>query len=153
MGSNVNVGLALSGGGYRGIAHIGAIRAMEEYGIKPHYISGTSAGAIVGALYAAEYSWQEILDIFLNISIFSFSNYALRKPGIIDSDKFYDTFIEYFPDDNFDVLKEKLFIAATNLIASESKIFHEGELIRPLLASSVVPGIFSPVAFGEYPFL
>lgn len=149
MEENKTIGLALSGGGYRGIAHVGAIRAMEEYGIKPHYISGTSAGAIVGALYAADYSWQEILDIFLNISIFSFSNYALRKPGIIDSDKFYNTFIEYFPDDNFDVLKKKLFISATDLIASESKIFHTGELIRPLLASSAVPGVFSPVAMDD----
>lgn len=149
MESNVNVGLALSGGGYRGIAHIGAIRAMGEYGLQANYISGTSAGAIVGALYAAEYSWQEMLDIFLNIPIFSFSKYTLRKPGIVDSDKFYDTFLQYFPDDNFDALKKKLFITATDLIASESKVFHEGELIRPLLASSAVPGIFSPVALGN----
>lgn len=149
MGSNVNVGLVLSGGGYRGIAHIGAIRAMEEYGLKANYIAGTSAGAIVGALYAAEYSWEEMLEVFLNISIFSFSNYALRKPGIIDSDKFYNTFIKYFPDDNFDALKKKLFNTATDLIASNSKIFHEGALVRPLLASSAVPGMFSPVAMED----
>lgn len=149
MGSNKNVGLVLSGGGYRGIAHIGAIRAMEEYGLEANYISGTSAGAIVGALYAAGISWQEMLDVFHNLSIFSFSNYALRKPGIIDSDKFYDTFLKYFPDDNFGALKKKLFITATDLIGSETKIFHEGPLIRPLLASSAVPGIFSPMALDD----
>ncbi len=143
------IGLVLSGGGYRGIAHIGAIRAMEEHGLEANYVSGTSAGAIVGALYAAGYSWQEMLDVFQSISIFSFSNYALRKPGLIDSDKFYETFLKYFPDDNFKVLERKLFVTATDLIGSGTKIFHEGELIRPLLASSAVPGVFSPIAMDE----
>jgi len=58
------IGLVLSGGGYRGIAHAGAIKAFEEAGIFPNHISGTSAGALVGALYAAEHSPEEILSFF-----------------------------------------------------------------------------------------
>jgi NTE family protein len=62
--SQPTVGLVLSGGGARGIAHIGAIKALQEAGIHPDYISGASAGAIVGAFYAASYSCEEMLTFF-----------------------------------------------------------------------------------------
>ena len=68
---------------------------------------------------------------------------------MLDTDKFYDTLIKYFPEDRFEDLKKKLFVTATDLIAGESKIFHEGALIKPLLASSAVPGIFSPVSMQD----
>ena len=60
----MNTGLVLSGGGIRGVAHIGVIKALEEYGISPTHISGTSAGAIVGALYAGGIKWPDILEFF-----------------------------------------------------------------------------------------
>ena len=60
------VGLVLSGGGAKGVAHIGAIRALEEAGIPIDYIAGTSAGAIVGGLYASGYSTEQMEDIFLS---------------------------------------------------------------------------------------
>lgn len=141
------VGLVLSGGGYLGVAHIGAIKALEEMGIHPTTVSGTSAGALVASLYAAGYSWQEMFEFFDNLELFSFSfnKFTLLKPGLIDTIKFYDEFKKYFPEDNFSALKKRLFIVATNMISGQARIFYEGPLIKPLLASGAFPGIFTPV--------
>ncbi len=145
----MSTGLVLSGGGIRGVAHIGAIKALEEASIYPTHISGTSAGAIVGALYAGGVSWEEILHFFKVIPIFHANRYALKKPGFIDTEKFYDEFKKYFPKDNFEALPKSLFITATNIITGELKIFHEGELIRPILASATFPGVFSPININD----
>lgn len=143
--NSVNYGLVLSGGGTRGMAHIGAIKAMEEYGIRPRYISGTSSGAVVGAFYAAGYSSEEMLAFFKKTPFFSFSNYTFWKPGILDSDRFYTIFKEYFPEDSFEALDKQLFIPATDIINGESRIFSSGQLIRPMIASAAVPGVLTPL--------
>lgn len=145
MVDNRKIGLVLSGGGYRGIAHVGVLKAMEERGIVADFISGTSAGAMVGALHAAGYHWAEVLDTFEKMEVFSFRNYAMNKPGMIDSDKFYPTLNELFPEDQFEALKTPLFVAATDIVEGKTRFFHEGDLIRPILASMAVPGVFSPV--------
>ncbi|MFS4416448.1 patatin-like phospholipase family protein [Maribacter sp. 2307ULW6-5] len=145
----MNTGLVLSGGGIRGVAHIGAIKALEEHGIFPTHIAGTSAGAIVGSLYAGGVGWAEILNLFKTIPIFHTNRYARSKPGFLDTEKFYDNFKEYFPEDDFSTLKKPLFITATNIIEGTLKIFHEGELIRPILASASFPGMFTPMKIGS----
>jgi NTE family protein len=145
----MNVGLVLSGGGARGIAHIGAIKALEEHGIYPSHIAGTSSGAVVGALYAGGCTWEDILDFFKMTQIFSMNKYARSKPGFVDTDKFYDQFKAYLPMDTFESLQKPLFVPATNLLDGTLKVFHRGELIRPILASSAVPGIFAPVKIGN----
>lgn len=141
----MTIGLVLSGGGVRGIAHIGVIKALEEYGIYPSYIAGTSAGAIVGGMYAGGCSWQEILDFFKTTEIFSIKKYAKNKPGFLDTEKFYDQFSSYLPIDNFDALQKQLFITATNLLDGRLAVFSSGQLIKPILASAAVPGFFAPV--------
>ncbi|MBD0851129.1 patatin-like phospholipase family protein [Maribacter arenosus] len=145
----MHIGLALSGGGFRGIAHIGVIKALEEHQISPDYIAGTSAGAIVGALYAHGKNAQEILDFFKSVDIFSFNNFTMYKPGFIDTEKLYDSFKEILGTDNFSVLKKRLFITATNILEGTLQIFSEGELIRPILASAAFPAVFTPIQIGE----
>ncbi|AVI52159.1 patatin [Pukyongia salina] len=145
----MNLGVVLSGGGIRGVAHIGALQAMEEFNLKPTHISGTSAGAIVGGLYAAGIECSEILKFFKTIPIFQRSRYARRKPGFIDSEKFYDEFRNYMQKDDFSSLQTTLYVTATDLLKGTLKIFHEGELIRPILASASFPGLFSPVEIGD----
>ena len=140
----MNIGLVLSGGGARGAAHIGVIKALEENGIVPTHIAGTSAGAIVGALYAAGVSWSEILNFFKTISIFQTNRYARHKPGFINSENFYDDLKTFFPKDNFDTLKKPLFITAVNVIDGTLKIFSRGQLIKPIIASASFPGVFTP---------
>lgn len=129
----------------RGVAHIGAIKALEEQGIFPTHISGTSAGAIVGALYAGGVGWEEMLIFFKEIPIFHTQKYAYGKPGFIDTEKFYGDFKKYFPEDNFNALQKPLFVTATDVIKGKLKIFHKGELIRRVLASATLPGVFSPI--------
>jgi NTE family protein len=141
----MKIGLVLSGGGARGVAHIGAIRALEEFNIPISAISGTSSGAVIGALYAAGYSWDEMFTFFKGLAIFHYKRYAINKPGFIDSIKFYNDFKAYFPNDNFNTLKTQLFIIATNLEYGTLKIFTQGELIKPILASAAFPGIFTPI--------
>jgi len=140
----MNIGLVLSGGGARAAAHIGAIKALEEYGIFPTHISGTSAGAIVGALYAGGIGWAEMLTFFKTIPLFKVNKYARNKPGIINTETFYDSFKEFFPEDNFDALQKPLYVTASNIIDGTLKIFNKGQLIKPVLASASFPGVFTP---------
>ncbi|HCY82224.1 MAG TPA: patatin [Xanthomarina gelatinilytica] len=145
----MKIGLVLSGGGMRGAAHIGAIKALEEHGIYPTHIAGTSAGAIVGALYASGYNWDDILRFFKSISILDITKYAIRKPGILDADKFYNNFKTYFSEDDFSILKKDLQITATNILNGDLAVFKEVELINPILASAAFPGVFSPVKIND----
>lgn len=146
-----NIGLVFSGGGARGAAHIGVLKAFEEYGLSPTHISGTSVGAIVGALYAAGVHWSEILSFFKETSIFHAKRLAFKKPGLLDTDKFYDDLKVFFPDDNFNALEKPLFIAATNVLTGDLKIFNNGQLIKPIIASASFPGVFTPTEInGAY---
>lgn len=148
-----SIGLALSGGGIKGVAHIGTLKAITEQGIKIDRITGTSAGAIVGALYAGGYSWEVILEFFTNTSIFNLSRFALRKPGFLDTIKFQNDLERYFPEDSFEKLTIPLTITATQIESGNSKSFDSGRLIRPILASSAFPGVFTPIEIeGIYYF-
>ncbi len=151
--TKTKIGLTLSGGGIKGAAHIGTLKAITELGIKIDQITGTSAGAIVGALYAGGYSWEVILAFFTKTSIFNLSRFALRKPGFIDSRKFENDLKLYFPDDAFNALDIPLTITATEIESGNLKIFNSGELICPVLASSAFPGVFTPIEIdGTYYF-
>jgi len=145
----MNIGLILSGGGIKGVAHIGAIKALEEYGISPTHISGSSAGAVVGAFYAQGYQPEEILTFFKTTPLFNFSRYTYRKPGFIDTDKFYEDFKKYFPKDSFEALQKKLFVTTVNMLNGRIQVFESGQLIKAFLASAAFPGIFSPVTIYE----
>ncbi|WP_209401147.1 patatin-like phospholipase family protein [Pseudozobellia sp. WGM2] len=140
-----SIGLVLSGGGVRGMAHIGLIRAMNEYGISAEIVSGSSVGALVGALYANGNSVTEMLSFFKETPLFKYNFLTIVKPGFIDTDRYFDVFRVYFPEDSFEALQRKLHVVATNLQDGELSYFSEGELIGPLLASAALPPVFSPV--------
>ena len=143
------IGLVLSGGGVRAIAHIGLIQALLENEIVPNYISGTSGGALVGALYAAEYSSKEMIHFFKKTPILDFSLYALNKPGFLDSEKYEKFFKKYFKENAFEKLKFPLTTTATNLLSGKLEYFREGELIKPLIASCALPPLFSPLKINN----
>jgi NTE family protein len=140
-----HVGIVLSGGGTRGIAHIGVLRALAEEGIVPDCIAGVSAGAIVGALYAAGYPPPEMLEFFIKKNPFRLSKVAIAKPGIIDTDKVVADFEEYFPENSFEALGKPLRVIATDLTHGEPVEFDSGPLIPAVLASSSVPLMFTPM--------
>lgn len=142
-------GLVLSGGGVRGAAHLGLMKALEEYDIVPDYISGSSMGAIVGAFYAAGYSYQENLNFLKRTPLFALERFSFKKPGLIDTESFYDTFLEYFPEDRYEALQKTLVTCVTDLVRGRSKFFLKGPLIRTILASAAFPGMLSPVVIDE----
>src|SRR5690625_4815861 len=147
----MNIALVLSGGGARGAAHVGVLKAFEEYGISPTHISGTSIGAIVGAMYAKGIHWSEILFFLKDTSIFRATRYAFNKPGFLDTEKFYDDLKDFFPEDDFKALEKPLFITATNVLTGKLKFFSKGELIMPIIASASLPGVFTPTEVaGDY---
>lgn len=144
-----NCGLALSGGGARGIAHIGVIKAMEELGIEASHVSGTSMGAVIGSFYAVGLSTGAMVDFFRKINLFSYKNYARKMPGFINPLVFEKFLRPCFEKDDFSSLKRKLYIATTNLLTGKGEILTDGQLIKAIMASASFPGIFAPVELNN----
>lgn len=138
-------GLVLSGGGMRGAAHIGVIKFLQENEIKISEVSGVSAGAIVGSLYATGMKWDQMLKFFKSVNVTDYKKFAFGKPGFINTDKYYKTLQGIFPEDDFDALEIPLHINATNIITGENLTFSKGKLIKPILASAAFPGVYTPV--------
>lgn len=140
-----SVGIVLSGGGSKGIAHAGALQYLSERGIQPSCIAGTSAGSIVGGLYAFGKSPEEILEFFKSIYFFHWKHFTFKKAGIVDSESFKSYFIEILGDVTIGELKIPTYITATDLVKGKLKIFNpKTKLIDAILASSSFPGVISP---------
>lgn len=144
-----SIGLVLSGGGARGVAHIGVIQALEEAGLCFSHVSGTSAGSIVGALYAHGYTPKEIFGIVQQVSIFKSVRPAWAWTGLLKMDGMQELLLRYLPEHDFSQLKLRLTVAATEIRKGEIKYFSEGELVPAILASCSIPAIFSPILFNE----
>jgi NTE family protein len=143
--SDKSVGFVLSGGGSKGLAQAGAIKFLKEQQIQPDYIAGTSAGAIIAALYSWGKSPDEILEFFKSIYFFHWRHLTIRKPGIIDSTSFKKYFHDIFKDATIDELKIPVLITATDMIKGELTVFSKDTKITDaLLASSAFPGVISP---------
>lgn len=147
------IGLALSGGGARGIAHLGVIKAFKEKGIEFDIISGTSAGAIIGALYADGYSTNDILKILLDIKPFKFLQPALNSKGLLKMELIQKFLEDYLPHNSFESLKKPLYVAVTNIRTGESEYFSKGELIPVICASSCIPVLFNPIQFNDEKYI
>ncbi|MBL7857501.1 MAG: patatin-like phospholipase family protein [Cyclobacteriaceae bacterium] len=141
----MKTGLVLSGGGARGVAHIGMLKALEEFGITVDCIAGTSAGAIVGALYAYGYSPDKIFEIISTTGFFKSVRPAWSFTGLLSLDGLRTMLLNYIPENNFAVLKIPMTVATTDIRKGKSEYFSSGELITPILASACVPAIFNPV--------
>ncbi len=142
---NKTIGLALSGGGVRGAAHIGLLKYLKEIKIEPSVIAGTSAGAIVGGFYAAGHDVDTMLTFFKENRLFDFSHFSWMKPGLLDTEGFMEDLKPYFPEDKIENLDKKLFITATEILQGTLKIFEKGSIVKAILASAAFPGIFSPI--------
>lgn len=141
----MTTGIALSGGGARGISHLGVLKALDELGVHLDYISGTSTGALVGALYSYGLSPEKILELIINTRFFSSLRPAWTWTGLVNMDGLRDLIIKLIPEDSFDALKIPLTITATNLTKGRSEYFTAGPLVPAVLASCCVPVLFNPV--------
>lgn len=139
------IGLVLSGGGFRGAAHIGVIKAMQDMGIKANVVSGVSAGALIGACYAAGISCENMLKLLTKPKMFSLAHYSYKKPGLLDTEKFTAYLDEFIPQNSYEELEMPLFISATDMLTGKLVTFFTGSLNKPILASCAFPFVFSPV--------
>ena len=144
-------GIAMSGGGIKGMCHAGVLKALEEVGIKPDIISGVSSGAIVGALYADGYSPDEIAEIFEHIEFRKMTKLQVPAGGLFKNDRFEKYLGSRLRAKTFEELKIPLRIVATNLDRGQSVVFSSGKLLPAIMAPSSVPVLFSPrVIDGEH---
>lgn len=141
-----SVGLALSGGGHKGIAHAGVLQFLSEQKIEIDIISGTSAGAIVGGLYTFGKKPEDILAFFKSVDLFSWNHISFRKPGILDAEKFINYLDDIFKDTQLKDLPKEFYISATDMESGRLKIFNQHTKVKEAIAaSSAFPGVFSPV--------
>ncbi|MEA4984353.1 hypothetical protein SDC9_35392 [bioreactor metagenome] len=138
------IGLALSGGGIRGISHAGVLMAMEELNIKPEIISGVSAGSIVGALYADGHKPLEIAQMFEDISFKKMTKLDVPDGGFFSIAPFARFLGRKLRAKTFEELNIPFRVVATNFDTGVPETFSEGNLLKPVMASSSIPVLFTP---------
>ncbi|SER04190.1 patatin-like phospholipase family protein [Neolewinella agarilytica] len=140
----LTVGITLSGGGVRGAAHIGLIRALLEAGIVPTRIVGVSAGSIVGTLYAAGLSPDEMMERVHATSLRRIIKVGLPTTGLTTLEYLKERLREIVPENSFEGLKYPLFVGITNLNTGQLEIKSEGPLHDIVAASCAIPFVFKP---------
>jgi NTE family protein len=143
------IALVLGGGAAKGFAHIGAIKALDAHGIRADLVVGTSAGSVVGALYAAGYNGFDLQRIALSMDEATVRDWVLPNRGFIRGQslqKFVNDAVQNRPIEKLD---RALAIVATDLQSGETVVFRQGDTGLAVRASSSVPGIFQPVKVGD----
>ncbi len=148
-GKEYKIGLVLSGGGARGFAHLGVIEALNEAGIFPDVISGTSAGALAGVLYADGYAPKEILKLMNSGSRLDFMRPALPREGLLQIGGVMKILKSSLRATTFEELKIPLYVTATDLNNGKAEYFSEGDLLDPVMASASIPVLFQPVIINN----
>ncbi|MEA1959490.1 MAG: patatin-like phospholipase family protein [Chloroflexota bacterium] len=159
------IGLALGGGGVRGLAHISVLEVLDELDCKPSVIAGTSMGAVIGALYASGMSGKDIKELVRQHIISKDDHFrdvidkrsgVLKlagaftlehaRGGIIKADKFYNHLFGGIDKTTFEDLEIPLIIIATDYWTADEVVFETGELLPAIKASAAVPGVFAPIS-------
>ncbi|HID88517.1 MAG TPA: hypothetical protein EYP52_02220, partial [Anaerolineae bacterium] len=141
--------LALSGGGVRGLAHIGVLKVLEREGIPVHFLAGTSMGGFIAAAYAAGFSPNDLEAEALRFSnpryLLGFLDRSLPRRGLIAEDKIEGYLREHLGDVTFDRLRLPLALVAVDLNSGEKVVLREGPLVEAVRATTALPGVFPPV--------
>lgn len=145
MSKKYNTGLVLSGGGTRGFAHLGVIAALNDLGIKPDVISGSSAGAIVGAFIAAGKTPEDILRIFKKGWFFQYTKIHFPVDGLLKLDKVTEIINKEIEAKNIEDLEIPFYVCVSNLNKGTVEYRNHGPLAKTVLASSSIPVLFAPV--------
>ena len=143
------IGLALGGGAARGFAHIGVIQVLEEAGIKPDLVVGTSAGSLVAALYAAGRPGAELARVALAMDESAITDWAFPGRGLIRGEALARYVREQTGGKTIEQLPMPLGIVATDLDSGLAMLFQRGDVGMAVRASSAVPAVFQPVRIGS----
>ncbi|WP_295796724.1 patatin-like phospholipase family protein [Mucilaginibacter sp.] len=147
------IGLALSGGGIRGVSHLGVMQALTDHGIEFSHISGTSAGAIAASFFAAGYAPKEILQIIKETKLLKLLRPSIGSAGLISILRARFLFARYIPHNSFQKLKIHVTISSVDLGEGKLVYFTDGELDLAILASCCLPGIFKPIIINEHMYI
>jgi NTE family protein len=143
------IGIALGGGGAKGFCHIEFLRAIEELGYKPSVISGTSIGAVIGAMYASGLSPDNIQSVISDLKLFEIGKLVdlsiFSLSGLVKGKSLEQFFLKTLPVSNFSQLRIPLKIVATDFWKREEVVIEHGPLVTAMRASMSLPGIFEPV--------
>lgn len=142
-------GLVLSGGGTRGFAHIGALKALEEAGIKADVISGTSAGSIIGAMYADGIPADKMLELFKKYTIRKLSRPSFSRKGILNFKRVQKQIEKHLKADRFEELKHPLYVCISNLTNGTVKYVNTGPIAPAIMASASIPLMFVPIRMDD----
>jgi len=143
------LGVALGGGAAYGAAHIGVLKAFEELDIRPEYISGTSIGAFVAAHYAFGTSIKEIEQIGLELDWLDVTGIKLSKLGLLSNERLGKKVIDQLGKVTIEKSKIPLCMIATNICTGKKVVLTEGPLHKAVMASTCLPGIFTPVNWND----
>jgi NTE family protein len=143
------LGLALGAGSARGFAHIGVLKSLDQAGIKPDVVVGTSAGALVGAFYAAGYSPWQIETVALNVKDAEVADFATAsKRGMLVGDSLWQFVNETLKGARIESLRTKFAAVATDLRSGEVLVLRSGPVADAVRASCSIPGVFIPRELG-----
>ena len=151
--TSYKTGIVLSGGGTRGFAHLGVLKALEESDIKPDVISSVSAGSIVGALYADGKNPEEILEALTSKKLLNYLVISIPKTGLVNMSGFEKTLKKLLKAQKFEDLSIPLNVFAVNMNTAEYTCFDSGPLAIAVKASSSIPIIFPPVEINNELFV
>jgi NTE family protein len=143
--SRYQVGVALSGGTAKSVAHIGVLKALEEHGIEVTHVAATSGGSIIGSLFAAGISVTEIEERASQVTWKRLAGITLSRLGFLSSEKIQEFLLGEIGDTTFSDLRLPFAIVATNLATGGKKVFREGKVAEASRASCTLPQIYSPV--------
>lgn len=146
-------GVALGGGGAKGFAHIGVLRALEDFGLKPDVIAGCSAGSIVGSFYAAGFSVDDMIYLFSSIKVSSLGKVAVPTSGLFSLSKFEAFLDKKLPYSRIEDLPLPNVITATSLDTYSAVAFTEGPLSKSIVASCSLPVVFQPAIIDDKTYI
>ena len=146
---NRKIGLALGGGAVLGAAHVGVLRALEEFDISINCVAGTSIGAFISAFFAFNKHWTEIKEITLDLNWLDISALSLSKMGLLSNEKLGKLITEHIGDVNFAKADIPIAMISTDISNGEKIILKEGKVADAVMASTCIPGIFIPLEIGN----
>lgn len=149
----VKIGLALGGGAARGFAHIGVIKVLEAQGINAEIIVGTSAGAVVGALYAAGNNGFDLQKLAFKLDESKISDWSLPDRGVLKGESLQQFVNDAVAQKPIEGLKKTFAVVATDLNSGESILFRTGNTGMAVRASATVPGVFRPVSINGHEYV